>query len=141
LQVVVDADCLIAGTLADRGACAEILDRWQDGDFEIICCPQLLAEVEKALRHPRIAGKYQITPRDVSDLLSRFRADAVFVPDPVSPPRAVPDDRADDYLVALASVEAAAVLVTRDGHFENVEIPEVTILTPGRFLRRLDGRE
>ncbi|MGH8935583.1 MAG: PIN domain-containing protein [Acidimicrobiia bacterium] len=59
MRIVIDADCLIAGTLTPSGATSELLDRWQAGEFEIVVCPQLIQEVRKALLHPRIAKKYR----------------------------------------------------------------------------------
>jgi putative PIN family toxin of toxin-antitoxin system len=137
VPVVLDADCLIAGTLASRGACAELLDRWQGGEFELIVCEHLLGEVQKALDHPRIAGKYGLTRREISDVVDLFRRGSLLMPDPADPRRAVPDDPNDDYLVALAIDSQAEALVTRDRHFEKVRIDKIEILTPGRFLRRL----
>ena len=137
MQVSIDADCLIAGTLASHGACSDLLDRWQDGEFEMIACQLLLNEVQKALDHPRIAGRYGLTQREVSDVVELFRRGSLMMPDPADPPRAVPDDPNDDYLVALAISSGAEALVTRDRHFEKVRIAQVEILTPGRFLRRL----
>jgi len=137
VQVVLDADCLIAGTLAERGACAELLDRWERGDFEMIACRQLLAEVAKALRHPRIASRYNISEEEVANLTLRLQQEAIFVRDPLHPPRVVPDDPSDDYLVALALGAGADALVTRDHHFDGVRVAHLDILSPSRFLGRL----
>ena len=43
------------------GATSELTDLWQDGEFELIVCPQLIDEVRKALLNPRIATKYDIS--------------------------------------------------------------------------------
>ena len=137
MEVVVDADCLIAGTIASGGACSELLDRWQGGEFELIACPLLLRELEKALLHPRISGKYGLSRHEVYAAIDLLRRGSLLAADPVDPPRVVPDDPNDDYLAALALASDAEALVTRDQHFEKVKIAGVDILTPGRFLRRL----
>lgn len=135
MQVVVDADCLIAGTLADQGAAAQLLDLWQDGQFEIIACPKLVAEVTQALLDPRISRRYSITPEEVEELTVRLREDAWFRADPQEPPRVVPNDPNDDYLVALALRNDADALITRDKHFDAVAVPGLRILTPRAFLK------
>lgn len=137
MQVILDADCLIAGTLADHGACCEILDRWQAGEFEITTCPQLLGEVGKTLSHPRITRKYAITGYEVSRLLVKLQEEANFVSDPQHPPRVVIHDPLDDYLVALAISIRAEALVTRDRHFESVRIEDLEILSSRQFINRL----
>lgn len=134
MQVVVDANCLIAGTLADQGAAAEVLDLWQDGQFEIIACPKLVAEVKQALLDPRISRRYSVTPEEVEELTSRLREDALFRADPDEPPRVVPNDPNDDYLVALALESDADALITRDKHFDAVAVPGLRIVTPRAFL-------
>jgi predicted nucleic acid-binding protein len=137
LQVVFDADCLIAGTIASRGACSELLDRWQAGEFELIACPILLGEMEKALLHPRIAGKYGLAQHEVHAAVDLLRRGSLLMADPVDPARIVPDDPNDDYLAALRLASDAEALVTRDRHFEKVKIASIDILTPDRFLRWL----
>jgi predicted nucleic acid-binding protein len=139
VQVVLDADVLIAGTLASRGACSELLDRWAAGEFEIVTCPLLLGEVSRALLHPRISGRYAITTTDVAELVSRLREDAVHLPDPVGAQRVVPSDPNEDYLVALALTPGTGVLTTRDHDFDAVRVPGVRILSPQRLLRELQA--
>ncbi len=132
MPVVLDADVIIAGTLASTGACHDIIDAWLAGDFEVAVCPQLLAEVGKSLKHPRIAGKYQLDLADVE------------VDDPKDPPRRVPDDPGDDYLIELALSSQASALVSRDRHLGRAQIPAaVTVTGPTAFadgLRRQQRR-
>lgn len=56
-------------------------------------------------------------------------------PDPRNPPRVVPDDPNDDYLVALA--RDTGILVTRDRHFEQVAVEGLRILGPRDALNLL----
>jgi predicted nucleic acid-binding protein len=137
VQAVVDADCLIAGTLAASGAASLLLDRWRDGVFEIIACPQLLGEVRKALLDPRISSRYNITPDEVDELCLRIKEESIWLPDPIDPPRLVPADRGDDYLIQLAKDGGADMLVTRDRHFDGVVVPGLEIVSPRLIVPRL----
>ncbi|MCA1841406.1 MAG: putative toxin-antitoxin system toxin component, PIN family [Actinomycetota bacterium] len=136
--MVVDADCLIAGTLAAVGAARELLDLWEDGEFELIVCPQLIHEVEKSLLHPRIADKYGITADETRALAHRLSEEGLRSDDPRDPPGAVPDDPTDDYLIALTLSAEADFLVTRDRHFDKVRIEGLRIVSPGAMLRILE---
>ncbi len=69
--------------------------------------------------------------------MRRLGSEATLYPDPVEPPRVVPHDVGDDYLIALAVESGATVLVTRDRHFEKVTAHDVEILKPAAFARRL----
>jgi len=137
VQAVVDADCLIAGTLAASGAASLLLDQWRDGVFEMIACPQLLGEVRKALLDPRISRRYNITPDEVDELCRRIKEESIWLPDPIDPPKLVPADRGDDYLIQLAKDGGAAILVTRDRHFDGVVVPGLEIVSPRLIVPRL----
>jgi predicted nucleic acid-binding protein len=130
LRAVVDADCLIAGTLAASGAASRLLDLWRGGVFEMIACPQLLGEVRKALMDMRIASRYGITPDEVDEFCRRIEEESIWLPDPIQPPRIVPADRGDDYLIQLAKDGGADVLVTRDHHFNGIEVLGLEIVPP-----------
>jgi predicted nucleic acid-binding protein len=137
VQAVVDADCLIAGTLAASGAASLLLDQWRDGVFEMIACPQLLGEVRKALLDPRISSRYNITPDEVDKLCRRIKEESIWLPDPIDPPRLVPADRGDDYLIQLAKDGGADILVTRDHHFDGIVVPGLEIVSPRLIVPRL----
>jgi uncharacterized protein len=127
---VVDADCLIAGVLTTQGATSELLDRWQDGSFELVVCPQLIYEVRKALLSPRLADRYEIPSSDAEAFSRQLSEEGVFLDDPVAPPRVVQDDPKDDYLVALALESGSGFLVTRDRHFDEVHVTRLRSLDP-----------
>lgn len=138
MLVVLDADVVIAGTLAKSGACHDIVDAWLEGEFEVALCPHLLDEIEQSLKHPRIAGRYGLDAGDIESWIQRLKGEATVRPDPIDPPRRVPDDSDDDYLVALAEAAGASALVSRDQHLTRANPPRgVEILTPGDFQRRL----
>jgi len=137
LRVVIDADCLIAGVLAVAGAACRLLDLWRDGAFELIASPQLVGEVRKALLDPRISRRYGITPDEVDEFCRRIEEDSIWLADPIDPPRMVPADAGDDYLIQLARESRADALVTRDHHFEGIVVRGLEILPPRAILPRL----
>lgn len=116
-----------------------MIDKWQAGDFELIVCPQLIHEVRKGLLSPRLAERYRILASDAEAFARRLEDEGVMRDDPQDPPRAVPDDPGDDYLVALALASEARTLVTRDRHFEKVSLAELRIVGPREALELLDA--
>lgn len=139
MQIVIDADCVIAGTLADSGAASRLLDLWRAGAFELIACPHLVGEVRKALLDPRISVRYGIPADEVDKLCRRIEEESIYLPDPLAPPRVVSSDSGDDYLVQLAKEGQADALVTRDHHFDGVIVPGLEIVPPRALLPRLEG--
>ena len=137
--VLLDTNCLVAGVLSQRGPCAEILDRWRDGQFDVAVSPHLLTELEQTLGYPRITARYNITRAATDAVIRELQQQAVMFTDPPSPPRTVPGDPNDDYIVALANASASRFVVTRDKHFDKVERTSCTaaILSPEEFLLKL----
>lgn len=134
---MVDADCLIAGVLTTQGATSRLLDAWEAGEFELIVCPQLIHEVRKALLSPRIAERYDVSATDAEAFARKLEEEGLMVGDPRDPPREVPDDPNDDYLVALVQESDSGILVTRDRHFNKVKVDGVQISNPGEALKLL----
>jgi predicted nucleic acid-binding protein len=136
LQLVIDADCLIAGVLAPSGAASRLLDLWRDGVFELVACPQLVGEVRKALLSVRISGRYGITPDEVDVFCRRIEEESIWLASPVDPPRVVPADSGDDYLIQLVQDSRADALVTRDHHFDGIAVPGLEIVPPRAMVAR-----
>ena len=141
--VVLDTNCLVAGLLTRGGPCAEILDRWRDGQFEVAVSPALLAELESVLQYPRIAAKYRVRRDAAAAAVGELRAQGVLFPDAAAPPRVVPADADDDYVVALAQAGSCRFLVTRDSHFAAVDsvAAGVEVISPEAFLARLRAED
>jgi predicted nucleic acid-binding protein len=135
---VVDADCLIAGVLTSEGATSALLDRWQAGAFELVVCPRLIGEVLKALVSERLAARYDIPAAEANAFCLQLSQEGLLSDDPREPPRVVPDDPNDDYLIALALSSGSGFLVTRDRHFDKVKGSGVRSLGPRGALELSD---
>jgi predicted nucleic acid-binding protein len=113
------------------------LDRWEAGDFELLVCPRLIHEVRKALLSSRIADRYEVSTADAEAFARKLEEEGLLVDDSVDPPRVVPDDPNDDYLIALVQSTGPGILVTRDRHFEKVDVKGLRIIDPGQALTLL----
>src|SRR4051794_18288153 len=135
LRVVVDPGVLIAGLISPRGAPAEILTRWREGDFDLIVSRLLLGELERVLERPKFSG--YVRPKEVAAYVTLLWEEAVVAVDPESQPGLTPDP-GDDYLVALARASGAAALVSGDRHLTDLVKPHPPVMTPRQFLDRLE---
>jgi putative PIN family toxin of toxin-antitoxin system len=136
LRAVLDPNVIVSGMLSRQGTPARILLAWLEGDFELIVSEALLAELERVLAYPKLASR--LAPEDAADLLGLLRALATSVDDPPDPPRWVPADPGDDYLVALAA-QARAVLVSGDAHVLDLA-GRLPVLAPADFWALLAER-
>lgn len=133
MRAVLDANVFVSALLSPHGAPAQIVSRWLSGEFELIASELLLAEVERALAYPKI--RRFIEPADAKEFVDLLRETAMFVPDP--PPAASRSpDPGDEYLLALAEAERAAV-VSGDQHLLGLA-EDFPIFSPRAFLHALE---
>jgi uncharacterized protein len=137
LRVVLDPNVLISALLSRRGAPARIVRAWLGGVFELVVSPLLLAELERALAYPKL--RKRITAADPAGVLAWLRRSAIQAADPKRPAPVSSPDPGDDYLLALAAGEQAA-LVSGDQHLLTL-CGELPIYSPAEFLRAVAPEE
>jgi putative PIN family toxin of toxin-antitoxin system len=131
--VVLDCNVFVSALLSPRGSPAQIINRWADGEFEVILSPLLLAELERVLGRPKFAAS--IDSADIDGLLAGLMEDGVLVEDPPAEPGLTPDP-GDDYLVALARAAGAQCIVSGDAHLRQLADTVPPVFSPGEFLQR-----
>ena len=74
-----------------------------------------------------------------SEFCRRLERESIWLSDPIAPPRLVPADAGDDYLIKLAKDGGAQALVTRDHHFDGIRVLGLEIRPPRAIVPRLGG--
>ncbi len=133
MRAVLDPNILIAAMLSRSGPPAQIVSRWLAGEFELVVSESLLAELERAFAYPRLRA--HVDPSQAAEFVSLLAHGAILAPDPPAPARRSADP-GDDYLLALAESERAA-LVSGDRHLLDLA-DELPIQTARAFLETLD---
>jgi putative PIN family toxin of toxin-antitoxin system len=133
-RVVLDSNVYVSALLAPTGSPAQIVEKWADGEFDVIVSPLLLGELERVLRRPKFAKS--IPAIQIDALLSALPEDGIAVTDPEAQPGATPDP-GDDYLVALARAAGAECIVSGDTHLTQLRDPDPPVLAPHDFLKSL----
>lgn len=113
LRAILDVNVLISALISPSGSPARLLLAWQEGRFELIVSPALVAELRRALAYPKL--ERLIPPADADAFVAWLSRSAVLVRDAAAPPPIHAADPDDDYLLALAA-EQRAQLVSGDGH-------------------------
>ncbi len=137
MRAVLDVNVIISALLSRSGSPAVVLRAWQDGQFELIVSPLLLAELARALAYPKL--RRRIPAEEADAVLDWLRRAAAIARDPQGPPPIRSRDPGDDYLLALAAVEDA-LLVSGDEHLLSLQ-GESPIHSPASFLALLEGQE
>jgi len=135
LRVVVDVNVLVSALLKADGPPADVVRRWEGGDFEVVASPRLMDELETVTSRPHPVNR--LVPLAVEELLTVLDTNAMIVDD-VPTERLVPGDPKDDYLVALARAADAHVIVTGDAHLLDLEDLRPPAMEPQAFLELVE---
>ncbi len=134
MRVVLDANVFVSALISREGAPAEVLARWQDGAFDVVVSPAILAELERVLHYPRLQQKYNLPDRDMQRFIQLLRRFAVVV-SLVEELDVVKQDAADNRYLECALAGGASVIVTGDRHLLDLQHYEtIEILSPAGFL-------
>ena len=135
MRAILDPNVIISALLSRDGTPAQLLRAWLEGRFELVVSPMLLEELERALAYPKL--RERIRPDEAEALVAWLRREANVRDDPTEPPGSHSADPGDDYLLALAERERAA-LVSGDRHLLALS-EELPVLTPREFLTLVVG--
>ncbi len=134
-RAVLDPNVLVSAFIAQRGSAPDrIVRAWHEGAFELLVSPKLLGELAEVLARPRFARQGGEGRADA--YVAALAAGALRLADPSDAP-SISRDPDDDYLVALARVGRADVIVSGDRHLTDLESLEPPVLTPRAFADRL----
>lgn len=133
MRAVLDPNVIISALLSRDAPPAETLRAWRGGRFDLVVSELLLTELERALSYPEL--RKRMTVDEAKRLIAWLKTTAELAPDP---PKANTRSRdpGDDYLLALAESERAA-LVSGDEHLLELS-DNVPVFSPAAFLRLLE---
>ncbi|MBN1139223.1 MAG: putative toxin-antitoxin system toxin component, PIN family, partial [Anaerolineae bacterium] len=134
LRVVLDTNVYVSGLILSRGTPFQVLEAWRQQAYILATSEAIIAEIERALRYPRIRDRYGVAEADIDQLVASLRADALVTPgDRAIPPTCADPD--DDKFLACALEAQADCIVTGDPHLLTLGgYRGVAILTPREFL-------
>ncbi len=137
IRAVVDTNALVSGIISPLGAPAEIVLRWQRGDFLLITSPVLLNELWRVLAYPRIADRLHWSEEERCQFVENFEILVLITPGTLQLPGVTRDPK-DDPVVACAVEGEAEFIVSGDqdllilGAYQGIRM-----VTPRDFLALL----
>jgi putative PIN family toxin of toxin-antitoxin system len=134
-RFVFDPGVLISAFISPDGTPARALDRWREGEFDLVVSPALLDELRRVLLRRKF--RTYATEEDVQTFVAALGQEAIAVADPPLPQERVTNDPDDEYLVQLARAASADAIVSGDVHLTALSL-EPPVLTPAEFRRRLE---
>ncbi len=129
-RAVLDPGVLVSALITPTGAPAKLLLAAREGSFDLIASPLLLEELAAVLKREKFRRYADLAV--VAAYLALIRREAQLAPDPDGPPPIRCADSNDDYLIALAHSQNAALI---SGDRDLLELAgKIPVFTPAEFL-------
>lgn len=129
-RAVLDPGVLVSALITPTGKPAKLLLSARAGSFDLIVSPLLLGELESVLRRKKFRRYVDLD--GVTAYLNLLRRDAQLAADPETPPPVRCTDPDDDYLIALAQSQNAALV---SGDTDLLELADkIPVFSPAEFL-------
>jgi putative PIN family toxin of toxin-antitoxin system len=110
MRAVLDTNILVSALMIQEGNPAAIYRAWQERQFSLLICAELLDELHATLRKPTVSKR--IKPYKAGEMVNELKALAEFIDRLPRVKRS--RDSTDDYLLALSEAGRAHYLVTGD---------------------------
>jgi putative PIN family toxin of toxin-antitoxin system len=139
VRALLDANVLISAAIRPSGTPGQLVSVLLDRDaFELVLSPSIIAEVEVALKLPKIR-KYLHEPYEAALWLADLEALADLAED-TERAKGACRGPADDAVLSVAIEGRADVIVTGDADLLALgEYERITIVTPRAFLDLIKG--
>jgi putative PIN family toxin of toxin-antitoxin system len=134
VRAVLDPNVVISGLISREGAPAQLLSGWREGWFEVVVSPLLLEELRRALAYPKL--RRRLSAEDAEAAVVWLADAATQAQDAAAAPPVSSSDSGDDYLIALAAEQNAA-LVSGDRHLLDLK-GRIPVYSPRDFLGLLE---
>jgi hypothetical protein len=137
IRAVLDTNLLVSYLLTHRPPIATLIDDFLAKDeFAMVTAPELLAELDRVLRYPKLQRYYTDEERTRFVALVLALSTVVELPETIPPICRDPDD---DWLIACVVVGEADVIVSGDDDLLALErVGDIPILTAAQFLEMLE---
>ncbi len=135
-RAVFDTNVLVSYLLVHRPPIATLIDEHlAQGRFTLVSAPELLEELARVLRYPRLQRYYDATQRDRFVALIAALSELFQLPEELP---SISRDAADDRVIACAVVGRADCIVSGDRDLLDLQaVGGIPILTAAQFLQQL----
>lgn len=141
MKAVLDVGQFVSATIQARGHPAQILMAWRANVFELVTSDAILADLRRVLFYPHIRKRHKWNDEEIANFVDSIALAATRTPGWLSV-RAVPDDPADDKVLACAQEGQVDFVVASDDHLTKLgSFVGIPIVTPRQFLEILAERQ
>ncbi len=136
--VVLDNNLIISALLSPQGTPANIIDRWEEGEFDVAVSDPLLDELERALGYDRIKKYFRGTDFNKNIFIKHLQETTILVK-PLIRLKVITDDPDDNRLLECAVTSGSSYIISGDQHLLDLkEYQGIQILSPAGFVVLLE---
>jgi uncharacterized protein len=142
IRAVFDTNVFISALFNPSRPPAQVLEVALLGKIRLVVSPQLIEEIERVLTYPKVKKllkKRHTDPDEVVEVMVKALKVAVLTPGELTV-EAIPDDPADDMVLACALEGNADYIISGDHHLLDLEnYRGIKIVNPARFLEIIEA--
>jgi len=129
-KVILDTNVVVSGILTP-GNCFDLLNRWKNGAFNVVVCPEILEEYYAVLSR----DKFCLPPSLIKGILDEFRQNAIWTTKSTTL-NIVRSDPQDNKFIEAAIDGHADYIVSGDKHLLEIgRYEKILIVTPEEFSK------
>ncbi len=134
MRIVLDANIYVSSLISTLGNPSKIIERWEQGDFEVMVTQDILDEVGRVLRYPRIVKRHKKDEKKIQRYLKLLSRQTTIVKS-TERLSVVKDDESDNRYIECAVAGRANYIISGDNHLLSVgEYKGIVILSPAAFI-------
>lgn len=119
-RAVLDANILIAGSLSPKGKASSLIERWIEGDFQLVISPSILAEYYDVATQERIKKHFGPTEEKIKKFLNLLMQASLMTQDRYHV-EWLETDPSDNKFLACALEANADYIVSLDNHLLEIK--------------------
>ncbi|MBL7178562.1 MAG: putative toxin-antitoxin system toxin component, PIN family [Desulfobacteraceae bacterium] len=138
-KVVIDTSVMVSVAFAKEGLAKDLRDMIAEGTFRLVTSKEIMAELYKVLRYPRILKHFKPSKDDIDEFIGMIIERALITKGRYKLNK-IKDDPADDMFLACALEAKADYIVSRDPHLRNLkQFHGIKIIGVKGFVEKVKG--
>jgi len=126
MKVILDTNIFISGIFWEGNFCSQIIDKWKNGEFELVSSIEILEELVKTLRNFKIQ-----MPEDMIGEWRNLIIENSIIVKPTIKLNVIKEDPDDDKFLEAGITGNVDLIISQDKHLLKFkEYQRIKILTP-----------
>ncbi len=110
MRVVLDTNVLVSAAISAKGIPARIVELWEEEKFEVVISPEIIGELGRVIRYPKIQEKYHLPERYIEQFLG-LSSNQTIVVNPIRKITQIKSDPTDNIYLECAITGRAAYII------------------------------